>query len=174
MDARLNQKRPRRDPKAEVDALFMSIGEGAISTDSRSRINRVNKAALDILGYTEDELIGKWFLGIIIAEDEDGNPMSNTERPIAQVFLTGRAISARAFYTTKDGSKVPVYLTVSPIMLDLKPVGAIEVFRDISRELELEKAKDEFVAIASHQLRTPATAVKQYIGLLLEGYGEPL
>lgn len=39
---------------------------------------------------------------------------------------------------------------------------------------ELNKLKDEFIAVASHQLRTPATAVKQYIGLLLEGYAEPL
>lgn len=39
---------------------------------------------------------------------------------------------------------------------------------------ELNSIKDEFVAIASHQLRTPATAVKQYLGLLLDGYSDPL
>ncbi|HET6622555.1 MAG TPA: ATP-binding protein [Candidatus Saccharimonadales bacterium] len=36
--------------------------------------------------------------------------------------------------------------------------------------LELNKSKDEFISIASHQLRTPATGVKQYLGMLLEGY----
>ncbi|HET8690107.1 MAG TPA: ATP-binding protein [Candidatus Saccharimonadales bacterium] len=36
--------------------------------------------------------------------------------------------------------------------------------------LELNKTKDEFISIASHQLRTPATSVKQYLGMLLEGY----
>jgi signal transduction histidine kinase len=40
--------------------------------------------------------------------------------------------------------------------------------------LALSKSKDEFVAITSHQLRTPATAVKQYLGLLLQGYSDPL
>jgi signal transduction histidine kinase len=40
--------------------------------------------------------------------------------------------------------------------------------------VNLNRSKDEFVAIASHQLRTPATAVKQYLGLLLEGYTDPL
>lgn len=36
--------------------------------------------------------------------------------------------------------------------------------------IELNRSKDEFISIASHQLRTPATAVKQYIGLLLDGF----
>lgn len=39
---------------------------------------------------------------------------------------------------------------------------------------EVNKSKDEFISLASHQLRTPATAVKQYIGMLLEGYAGPL
>lgn len=40
--------------------------------------------------------------------------------------------------------------------------------------IAINKAKDEFVSLASHQLRTPATGVKQYIGMLLEGYaGQP-
>lgn len=40
--------------------------------------------------------------------------------------------------------------------------------------VKLNNAKDEFIALASHQLRTPATAVKQYISLLISGYAEPL
>lgn len=36
--------------------------------------------------------------------------------------------------------------------------------------LASNKAKDEFISIASHQLRTPATSVKQYLGMLKEGY----
>lgn len=39
---------------------------------------------------------------------------------------------------------------------------------------EIQEAKDELLALASHQLRTPATGVKQYIGMLREGYAGPL
>lgn len=159
---------------ARAEALFLSIGEGAFVTDSEAHISRINKAALEILGYQEKELIGKWLPNTIIAEDQNGNVLSSMERPMGQVFLTGKPVSTRTYYRRKDGSRVPVSLTVSPVMLDGKPIGAIEVFRDISYELALEQAKDEFVAITSHQLRTPATAVKQYIGLLLEGYADPL
>lgn len=39
---------------------------------------------------------------------------------------------------------------------------------------QLNESKDEFISIASHQLRTPATSVKQYTGLLLQGFSDPL
>lgn len=41
----------------------------------------------------------------------------------------------------------------------------------IERELqEYSRAKDEFISLASHQLRTPATGVKQYLGMVIEGF----
>ncbi len=65
---------------------------------------------------------------------------------------------------------MPVALTVSPVILNDTPLGAIQLFRDITEELQLEHAKDEFISIASHQLRTPATVVKQYLGMIIDGY----
>ncbi|MDQ5931984.1 MAG: Hybrid sensor histidine kinase/response regulator [Patescibacteria group bacterium] len=40
----------------------------------------------------------------------------------------------------------------------------------IDQLLELNHAKDEFISIASHQLRTPATGVKQYLGMVVDGF----
>jgi signal transduction histidine kinase len=48
------------------------------------------------------------------------------------------------------------------------------VITDITERKRAEKAKDEFISLASHQLRTPATGVKQYLGMLLEGYAGDL
>jgi PAS domain S-box-containing protein len=46
--------------------------------------------------------------------------------------------------------------------------------QDITKAKQLDEARNEFVSLSSHQLRTPATAVKQYLGLLLEGYAGKL
>jgi signal transduction histidine kinase len=51
-----------------------------------------------------------------------------------------------------------------------KPEGAIEVFEDVSLELEIDKMKSEFISLASHQLRTPLTAVSVYTQMLADGY----
>lgn len=150
--------------------MFLSIGEGAIVTDAQGRISNINQAALNILGFKRKDLVGKWYPETVLAEKLSGGVINNFERPISRAFLTGQAVSDRIMLRRKDGSRVPVSLTISPVLSKSKPIGAIEVFRDITNELLLEQAKDDFISISSHQLRTPATAVKQYIGMLLEGY----
>ena len=152
------------------DVLFLSIGEGAIVVNERGVISRVNKPALDILGYDETDLVGQWYPTAVIAEDDKGAVIPNIDRPITEVFLSGQTVFRRLRYRRKDGSVVAVSLSVAPIMHGDKPIGAIQLFRDITDELRLEHAKDEFISIASHQLRTPATVVKQYLGMILEGF----
>jgi two-component system phosphate regulon sensor histidine kinase PhoR len=152
------------------EVLFYSIGEGAIIIDERGNIARVNEIALDILGFEEKEIVGKWLPEALVAEDESGSVIPNYERPATGAFLSGKPVSRRIFYRTKNGERVAVAVNVAPILLRGEPIGAIQLFRDITDEVRLERAKDEFISIASHQLRTPATVVKQNIGLILEGY----
>lgn len=156
--------------RALANAIFQSIGEGVISTDARGIITRVNKTTLDILGFSEDELVGKWLPKALVAVDEKGAEVSYIDRPVARTFLSGKPVSEPTFYLNKDGHSTPVMLTVSPIMIKGKPVGAIEVFRDMSKEYEIDQMKSEFVSIASHQLRTPLSAVKIYCHMLSDGF----
>ncbi len=164
---------PDRTPieqQAEAEALFTSIGDGAISTDEFGRITRVNPAAQYLLGFSEAELLGAWFPKIITAVTFDEAPVNLIDRPITKAFLTGKPISEKLYYRRKNGQKLPVAATVSPILLDGKPLGAIEVFRDITLEQEVDRMKSEFISLASHQLRTPLSAIKTYTHMLFDGY----
>ena len=158
------------EQRAQAEALFNSIGEGAIATDEFGRITRVNPIALDTLGYKESELIGEWFPKTITAYNDQGVAVNLIDRSITIAFLTGRAITEKTFYRKKDGHHLPVQVTVSPILLDERPIGAIEVFRDITLEEEIDRMKSEFISLASHQLRTPLSAIKTYSHMLVDGY----
>ncbi|MGC1177285.1 MAG: PAS domain-containing sensor histidine kinase [Candidatus Saccharimonadales bacterium] len=154
----------------QAEALFTSIGDGAISTDEFGRITRVNPVAQQLLGYDASELIGEWFPKKIIAVTAEDAIVSLIDRPIAKAFLTGHPISEKTYYRSKSGKTIPVSITASPILLDGKPLGAIEVFRDISLEEEVDRMKSEFISLASHQLRTPLSSIKTYSHMLVDGY----
>lgn len=159
-----------RQQQASSDVLFKSIGDGAIATDEFGRITRVNPAAQELLGYSEAELVGTWFPQKLTALTFDDVPLTLIDRPITKAFLTGKSVTAKIFYRRKDGKKVPVATNVSPILSDGKPLGAIEVFRDITVEQEVDRMKSEFISLASHQLRTPLSAIKTYTHMLADGF----
>jgi PAS domain S-box-containing protein len=158
------------EQQAEAEALFTSIGDGAISTDEFGRITRVNPVAQVILGYEEAELVGEWFPKKIVAVNADGAVVNLIDRPITRAFLTGKAIYEKMYYRTKDNRIIPVATNVSPILLNDIPIGAVEVFRDITLEQEVDRMKSEFISLASHQLRTPLSAIKTYSHMLVDGY----
>jgi PAS domain S-box-containing protein len=159
-----------REQRAEAEALFTSIGDGAISTDEFGRITRVNPAAQLLLGYSEAELLGEWYPKMIIAVSENDEPINLIDRPITKAFLTGKPISEKTHLRRKDGKKVAVAISASPILLKGRPLGLIEVFRDITFEQEVDRMKSEFISLASHQLRTPLSAIKTYSHMLADGY----
>ena len=155
-------------------ALLNSIGEGLIVIDDRGHISNVNPSAARMLGYSEEELLGEWFPSAVPAFDDRGNQTDHLDRPALRALSTGHVVSETVRYRHKDGTTFPVAITISPVVIEGRPVGAIEVFRDLTKERQLEQAKEEFVSLASHQLRTPATGVKAYISMLLDGYAGSL
>ncbi len=145
------------------------MGEGVIATDEAGTITRINQKALDMLGYHRSEMLHKPFLSVIRSVHDNGKPLSVFDRPIVRAFQTGKTINERALYQQKDGSLLPVHLTISPIIFRKHPIGAIEVFRDLTTEIESDKLKSDFISIASHQLRTPLSAINMYTRMLQDG-----
>jgi PAS domain S-box-containing protein len=170
--------RPRRSisghDTARLEALFASIGEGVIATDEAGTITRINNAALRLLGMQRDEVLHQPFLSVILATHDNGTPVSAYDRPIVKAFQTGKTIHARTLYRQKHDTLLPVQVTVAPIILRGRPIGAIEVFRDLTAEIEGDKLKSDFISIASHQLRTPLSAINMYTRMLKDGMAGPL
>jgi signal transduction histidine kinase len=111
----------------------------------------------------------KPFLAMIRSVHDNGKPLDVFERPIVRAFQNGKTITTRSLYQHKDGSLLPVHITVSPIIFRRHPIGAIEVFRDLTTEIENDKLKSDFISIASHQLRTPLSAINMYTHMLQDG-----
>ena len=154
----------------QTKALVSSIGEGIIVIDQKGNITDVNPEAEKLLDTTADELKGKWYPKVIELINDKNERVAPKNRPDFQTIIDATPIQSRN-YSIKVGSRsFPASITASPYIYNDHPIGVVIAFRDITKERELEHAKDDFIALASHQLRTPATAIKQFIGLILEGY----
>ncbi len=151
------------------EAMLDGLNEGLIVFDRNGRIERINNAALSMLGYFEDELVGKPYYDVLQAVDEKGKMILSQKRPAEKALKGSKTSKVTLQYTRRDRSLFTASVSVAPIMDKGHVVGAIEIFYDVTQEHELEAAKDEFLSLASHQLRTPLTAKRWNLELLLNG-----
>lgn len=152
-----------------IDAMINSLGEGLVVLDEQGKITIINDYALKTLGFSKKEALGAWYPGIVKAVDHHGHPVNLIARPVIRALNTGETVSTTTYFLRRDGSMMPVDIRVSPIINQGHPAGVVEVFRDMTKEKQLDVAKDQFVSLASHQLRTPATGVKSILSMLASG-----
>ncbi len=175
-DSVRERTRALEQAKAKDEALLSSIGDGVFATDSHGKIIFINDVALKkFLWDPKDEILGREATKIFRLEDEAGKEVSGDARPLNKVLLSKSRHSAPIsstgsyYYVRSDHSRFPTAITVSPVLVEGRAIGAIEVFRDITKEKEIDRAKTEFVSLASHQLRTPLSTINWYAEMLLAG-----
>lgn len=154
--------------KAKLEAILSSIGEGMFATDTNRNIVIMNQAAEDLLGWKKEEVLGKSISLFMHVLDEKGNEVPENGRPVHSA-ITGNKVSNTYYYFRKDGSRFLAYVTATPVLFEGNIIGTIEILRDVTKEKEVDRMKTEFISLASHQLRTPLSAVKWFCEMLLNG-----
>jgi PAS domain S-box-containing protein len=164
--------------KAEDEALLGSIGDGVVAIDKAGKVIFTNRAAEEMLGLKTSEMIGRPYQEVLQTETENSEKITEDKTPIYQALNFGKKVITDAtedksntilYYARKSGAKFPVAITAAPVILNNQTIGAINVFRDVTIERQVDKAKSEFVSLASHQLRTPLTAIRWYSEYLIGG-----
>lgn len=159
-----------KETNAKLETFLSSIGDGLVVLNKDGKIILVNGTCENLLGWKASEILGKTPVELIQSQYEDGKPIPEKERPYSLVFSTKKIVTRRGHYfVRKDGTRFPLDITFAPMMRDGDFFGAVGVFRDISREKEIDRAKNEFVSLASHQLRNPTAAISWYTEFLLSG-----
>ncbi|WP_329687718.1 sensor histidine kinase [Longimicrobium sp.] len=136
--------------RAEMQALFDGMAEAVIAVDARGRVQRANPAAKRIFG---------------LSGDPHGLSPQEVTRRQAFVELVRRALDGAPVPPTELAQEGRYLLaTAQP----LPTGGAVMVFLDVSALRRLEDVRRDFVANASHELKTPLTAIRGFAETLLD------
>ena len=152
-----------------MNRQFLSLYENSpvpyLTIDKAGKIARHNLAAIRLF-QTESEAL----LGLVLQD------MLSHEDDTALSVLLGKlqnelAIAdAEAIITTKRGEER--YVQISVFQDDVSPQRLVSMV-DITHQKTVDRAKTEFVSLATHQLRTPVAAVKWNVELLMRNIPEP-
>lgn len=157
-------------------SIINSSDDAIISKDLDGIITSWNKGAEKIFGFSAVETLGKNITLII-----PRHKLAEEVEIISRIRRGERVDHLETIRKTKAGNEINISVTVSPIKDKMgKITGASKVARDISQKVALEKQKqlymdklkqlndykDDFMMMASHELKTPVTVIKANLQIL--------
>jgi diguanylate cyclase (GGDEF)-like protein/PAS domain S-box-containing protein len=153
--------------------ILQSAGEGIYGLDLEGNGTFINPAALEMLGYHSNELIGKGMHAIIHNKYADGSIYQKENCPMHKSLEEGTTEHSRGeVFWHKNGTCIPVEYLSTPMRKGEELVGVVVMFSDISNEL---KAEERLEHMATHDslLDLPnRTYFELYLQNLIDEYKE--
>lgn len=140
-----------RGARDRIDAIVHSVADGLLVTDPRRRILMMNPAAEKMLGISSSQCV-----------------LRPLEEILGPGFPTG---SGEYEWSPQEGAAgagdILLHVRTSPIGPSQEDNGWVTLLRDITREKEIDRMKNEIISTAAHELRTPLATVMGFSELLL-------
>jgi PAS domain S-box-containing protein len=149
-------------------AILESIADGVVVTDDEHRVVLFNAAAARILGIEGESILGHPVFDFIGLYGAEGQRWASSIRGWKQNPPEPSMLSDVSERLQLEDDRV-LSIHPAPVVLGQEFLGTVSIFRDITREVEVDRLKSEFVATVSHELRTPMTSIKGFVDLVLMG-----
>ncbi len=138
--------------------LFNGVADAILVADEERRYLDANPAALRLLGYTREELLGLRVDDVVAAAPDW------TATEFAQM-IAGNDWRGELNVRRRDGTLIPVEARATVVSLPTGPVY-LSTLRDVSERQELDRLQGEFLAAVSHDLKNPLTTIRAQAQLL--------
>lgn len=169
--------------QAEMTSTILNgIREGVYVVDPFGNLLFMNPAAEEMLGWKASELV-EHNVHDAIHRSDDVELVPAGECRLLGAVRSGVPMRSEERFVRRDGSIVPVECAVTPVRLGGEVIGGVFNFHDLTHYHHLQeslrsekeelaqtnRAKDDFIATISHELRTPITAILGWLQLVTEG-----
>ena len=149
-------------------AILESIADGVIVFDTQGKAIQVNPALANLINVPITTILNASVNNLV-----ESSPMDSKNRGTLAGVLTTPG-KQHASHRVEWGKKTLSVSSGQVLDRDGSEVGTVAVFRDFTREAEVEKMKSAFVAMVSHELRTPISAILGYAEIFKEQIYGPL
>lgn len=163
--------RAEQEEAEKSHAILEGIADGVILSDADGVVILFNSAAERILQIPREQVLGQQlskltglYGGAASAWVDAIQGWANRDWSSASQSEIGEFADERL----ELGERY-VSVHLSPVHIGENFLGTVSVFRDITKDVEVDRIKSEFVSNVSHELRTPLTPIKGYTDLLLAG-----
>lgn len=152
----------------ELEAILAAMADALLIVDDAGRIVRLNNAARNLLCLDNARIV----LGQPLSEERSGRwPLGAREvaeelAPIVEALGRGETLPDHDVEFRTGGRRVLSFSCAPLLRPGGDPAGGVVVFRDVTERRAVQRLKDEILSIASHDLRTPLTAIKGRAQLL--------
>ncbi len=149
----------------QSERYFRSLTEKSwdaiLKTDLEGIITYVSPSVERILGYSPRHILGKKAIDFLHPDD-----LERIMKAGMELLKRGGTITVQARYRHINGKWLWLESNVTNLINDPNIQGFVSNFRDITERQRLESLKDEFIGLASHELKTPLTSMKAYTQVL--------
>jgi diguanylate cyclase (GGDEF)-like protein/PAS domain S-box-containing protein len=130
-----------RQSEESKHLLLHGAGDGIFGVDVRGQTTFVNPAALRMLGFAEEEMLGRSVHALIHHSHKDGSnyPVEDCPMYASYTKATEHRVTEEVLWR-KNGGSFPVEYFSTPIIRDGKVMGAVVVFEDITERKQAEEA----------------------------------
>jgi two-component system sensor histidine kinase NblS len=175
VDSLMAERNKFNSERNKLELVLMSIADGVVVLDRDNKVQIVNQAALLLFDKQAQEMLGKPL--VFCSEGPDAPMICQIVQAFTDSVTPGSLdkaseISESAITATEPmiqsiqlGERI-VRLHSSPIFLKKEFIGSVMIMQDITKQIELERMKNEFMSNVSHELRTPITSIKSYVDTL--------
>lgn len=152
----------------KLEAVLMSIANGVVVCDNNDTVVLINNHAKELLELEDDQLLNSNIQQYV---DTEGDYCFQEKiEEYKKLSLEEKSSKPITFNITIDGRILKSI--ISPMFTKNHDyVGYIIVLIDVTREIEMDQMKSQFISNVSHELRTPVTVLRSYIDTLYS-YGD--
>lgn len=146
-----------QEEKNKTQAIITNLVDGLLFFDKENKLSLINPQAKDLFDVNANTVVGLSISDLI--KISEIAPLAN---------LLGKEIKKLFRKELKIRESLILEVSTIPIAREKEKLGSLVIIHDITREKTIERLKTEFVSVSAHQLRTPLSAIKWTLKILLE------